>query len=410
MQVYNYDKLNVLHFQHQIYDLENGHFEVLAKGEFCRDLLQYLKRLFDLGHNNIIANILEKIGTCVVEHHNHVIKTKALGIIADFTCLLGGQKDKDLYRIVASILTRWLRREKEYHASYEKIFAQIKAMVIKMFSLRLWSQSEPLIAVSRDIASGSVPKDKLLQKHTSKLHRDVAEKKIIYSLIQVFLESKEPNRTVTGDLLKGLAPYSSEAMILGLFKCNRKDLRLTLLEMIQGESEGVLPILIKKLKDKQPWYVVRNSMILLGSLKDSDLYSFARPFLCHPESRVQCDVVNCIVALGGKDVSERLIAAFLVINDDVKKQLINLLEPLEDPNVGALFLDILEQRMTYSSKVREDLIQTICSSRHLQVSERVVKVLRDIVKESEYLSVDVDPSLEAARKLLQKFEDSDNQL
>ncbi|PHR30061.1 MAG: hypothetical protein COA36_01375 [Desulfotalea sp.] len=407
MPIKYHDKLHLLHFQHAMYDLEKGYFEVLERGEFCRDLQHYLQRLLSLGHKKTVVNILEKVGTCVVEHKEYTLRLQAIGIVAEFTKLLRGQRDKDIFRIVAMIMSGWIRREREYHPGYELIFTHIGALIKKMFSLQLWHQAEPLVMVSRGVHCGTVPTDIKFKKIVNKLRRDIADQKTISVLIQSFLQSKNPDQVITGDLLKAMAPHSSAAMIHSLFKCTRKEIRLHLLKMIPEETEGVLPLLIERLKDKQPWYVVRNGMILLSFLGDPDLYSFARPFLCHPDSRVQGEVLRCIVALGGENVSDRLISAASTINDDVKCLLINLLSPLDDPNIQILFIETMEQRTTLPSMVRDELVRTICCSGKIHASQRGINVLRAIVREGDSMVVVYDPALDAARKLLGQLKDSD---
>ena len=197
-------------------------------------------------------------------------------------------------------------------------------------------------------------------------------------------------------------------MIHALYKCSNKEKRFKFLNMILVERDGVLPVLVEKLKDKQPWYVVRNSMILLGNLQDPDLYSFARPFLCHPDSRVQLEVLHCISTLGGDNVSKRLIRSFSIINDDLKEQLIDLLVPLNNPAIGVLFIDILKQKISVPVAVRQRLIITLCTSGQSHLSPRGIALLREIVMGGEYVSTGSDPALDAARKLIENADDIDN--
>lgn len=408
IQFCNGDKLNVLHFQHNIYDFGNGYCEVLEQEDFYQNLKQYIKRLFELGHKEIILNILNKLETCVIEHNNRRLRFKALGIISDFSSLLNAQKDRDFFYIVVNILTKWLSKEQEYQEGFGRIFKQIKAVIIKMFSLRLWGASESLLVVSQDIISGSISTETSFKRQVSKLHRDIADPTTINCLVESFLESKGSTQTITCNVLKALVPHSSEPMIHGLFKCSSREKRFKFLDMILVERDGVLPVLVEKLKDKQPWYVVRNSMILLGNLQDPDLYSFARPFLCHPDSRVQREVLNCISTLGGENVSKRLIRSFSIINDDVKEHLVDLLVPLNNPAIGLLFVDILKQKISVPVAIREQLIITLCTSGQAHLSSRGVALLRAIVMGGEYVSRGFDPALDAVRKLIKNLDDIDN--
>lgn len=405
IQLCNSDKLNVLHFQHNIYDLGNGYCEVLEKEDFYQELKHYIKRLFDLGHREVILNILNTLGICVIEHDNRQLRLKALGIISDFSNLLKEQKDNDFFEVVVNILTLWFSKEQEYHEGYESIFRQIKTVILKMFSLRLWGQTESLLVVSRDIVSGSISTEIPFKRQVSKLHRDIADPTTINSLVASFLTSKDADQAITCNVLKALVPHSSESVIHCLFKCGSREKRVTLLNMMLAERGGVLPILVEKLKDKQPWYVVRNSMILLGNLQDPDLYSFARPFLCHPDSRVQREALNCIATLGGENVSERLLGSCSLINDDVREHLIDHLIPLEDPAIGMLFVDILKGKMSVPVAAREKLIVAMCSSGQSHLSPGSIAVLKNIVKEGEYVSLGFDPALDASRKLLKTLSD-----
>ncbi|BHH82712.1 HEAT repeat domain-containing protein [Desulforhopalus sp. 52FAK] len=403
MRVHNAETFNVLLFQHNIYDLEQGYFEVLENGDFCAELQQYLVQLFTLGRKDIINNVLIKVGHCVTDDTRPKLQVKALRVITEFSSVLDGLKDKELFSLVCNILTSWLKRQRHLQSTHVKLFGQVEVIIKKMFSLHLWRQTEPLISVSKQITTGVQPVDNLLKKEVSKLHRTIADQKAITLLVNSFLESKDHEDAVVGDLLQALTPHSSEAMIHGLFKCNKKNKRLALLEMISLHREGVLPVLIRKLKDRQPWYVVRNSMILLGSTGDADLYHFARPFLNHPDPRVQREVVLCIFNLGGELVADRLIASFPRLNDRVKPVIIEKLSILDDYNIEAMFLDVLEQRGCFKSTVREELIEKICSSDKLTCSERAITVLREIVEERESLASVSEPSFEYAKGLLKRL-------
>lgn len=404
MQVHNAETFNVLLFQHNIYDLELGYFEVLEKGDFCKDLQQYLKQLFKIGRKDIINNVLIQIGHCITDDKRSNLRVKALWVVTEFSCLLDGLKDKELFSLVSNILTGWLRRERRLQSTHVTLLNQIEVIVKKMFSLHLWSQAEPLVSVSRRIVAGVQPVDNLLKKEVTKLHSTIADQKAITLLVHSFLESKTHEDAVVGDLLQAMIPHSSDAMIQGLFKCSKKNKRLALLEMISQHREGVLPILIQKLKDRQPWYVVRNSMILLGSIGDADLYHFARPFLNHPDSRVQREVILCIVNLGGDQVADRLIVAFPRLNDQVKPTIVEKLSILNDFNIEAMFLDVLEQRVCFESTVREELIEKICSSGKINYSDRAITVLQNILMERESLASVCVSSSEHAKALLKRLQ------
>lgn len=381
MEATTADKLDILLFQHKIYDLELGCFEVLESEDFCARLKNYLSRLFALGKRDIVTKVLTQVGHCAAGHQKQCLRVRSIEIVTDFAKLLSGHKDRDFFQLIANILTGWLKAEKQPHSLHSRLFGEILTIVKRMFSLQLYPQTEPLVTVSKKISHGEVVAEKLVKERVSRLHRNIADEKAIESIVQYFLEKRDPGSSGISDLLVSLTPHSTEAMIHSLFRCSKKNTRLALLDMISKESEGVLPILIEKLKDRQPWYVVRNSMILLGALGDPDLYNFAHPFLDYPDKRVQREVVLCIVALGGENVPKRLIASFARVNDEVKPTILEQLQVYSGHDIDALFLDVLEQRIHFKPEIREILIQKICSSGKLRSNETIVELLNSMISE-----------------------------
>jgi len=400
---YDYNKMNILLFQHRMYDLEMGHYKVLESEDFCQDLLAYLQRLFDLGKRDVVAKVLKKIGLCVAGDHNNNLRTRALRIVTDFTDELSGHKDREIFQLVAQIVSRWLEAERQSHPDHKKLFGQIRTIVQKMFSLQLWGQAAPVVAVSKRISTGELHTERTVTEEVSKLHKSIAEKQSIDAMISCFQQTRKPALTGVAGLLVALTPHSSEAMIHSLFKSGKRSCRLALLGMISKENEGVLPILIEKLKDRQPWYVLRNSMILLGCLKDPDLYHFARPFLSHPDERVQRESVLAVAALGGPNVAERLVASFPRVYDRVKLQVIKELLPYNSGAIHSLFLSCLEQRHNFSPEIREELIDVICSSNKLIIDSKTAGLLNSIVEERESGSTSHMQAAEFARNMMREL-------
>ncbi len=66
------------------------------------------------------------------------------------------------------------------------------------------------------------------------------------------------------------------------------------------------------------------------------------------------------------------------------------------------------KKLFVSAAVREQLIISICSNGQSHLSPRCIEVVREIVKDGEYVSIGFDPALDAARKLIKKLDEVDN--
>lgn len=397
-------KSNMLYFQHNIYDLENGHFGVLLRRGFCDDLLLYLKRLFELDSKNVLLRVLQKLGICVASSDEFRLREKSLLVVMDFAHVLRSKKDEELLKVVAEIAAGWLTKERVYQSGFKRLIGRVRDLAQKILSLQLYSLAEPLVSASKAAGTEQGAKDEKLRREICLLHRQLVDPNAIQCLVQDY--SRGCCSAESEQLLAAFRPYSSEPMIQTLVKSKKKEIRLSLLATLTDMKQGVLPVVLEKLWNRQAWYVVRNCIVLLGSLKDPDLYPFAQPFCYHPDPRVQRQVLHCTVELGGEAVVARLISSYDIICDEVKVDLVATLREYNNPQIGDLYVKILDNRSTLSSGVREQLIKMICQSMQLSASAKTLSVLDDIMNEYDASILENKPLIDAVKSAQQSLLDS----
>lgn len=403
MDLGNNIKSNMLYFQHNMYDLENGHFGVLLRRGFCDDLLLYLKRLFEIDSKNVLLRVLQKLGMCAASSDEFRLRVKSLLVVMDFAHVLRSKNDEELLGVVAEIAAGWLTKERVYQAGFKSLLGRVRDLAQKILSLKLYSLAEPLVSSLKSGGEEGV-KDEQLRREICRLHRQLVDPNAIQCLVQDY--SRGCCSAQSGQLLAAFRPYSSEPMIQTLIKSKKKEIRLSLLATLTDMKQGVLPVVLEKLWNRQAWYVVRNCIVLLGSLKDPDLYPFAQPFYYHPDPRVQRQVLHCTVELGGEAVVARLISSYDIICDDVKTDLVATLMDYNDPKIGDLYIKILENRSSLSPEVREQIIKMICQSRQLSASTKTISVLTDIMNEYDASILENEPLIDAVKSTQQNLFDS----
>lgn len=401
-------KHSMLYFQHNIYDLEKGHFEVLLRRHFCDDLLHYLKRLFELDSKNVLLRVLQKLGTCAASGGEFHLREKSLLVVMDFANVLRSKKDEELLGVVAEIAAGWLAKEKVYKKGFKRLVGRVRDLVEKMLSMQLWSLVEPLVSASEAAGNEQGANDEQLRREICLLHRQLVDPNAIQCLVQDY--SRGCRSLKSEQLIVAFRPYSAEPMIQALVKTKKKEIRLSLLETLTNMKQGILPVVLEKLWNRQAWYVVRNCIFLLGTLKDPDLFPFAQPFYYHPDPRVQRQALHCVVELGGEAVVERLISAYDIICDEVKVDLVATLRVYDNPQIGDLYMRILDNRSAISAEVRDQLITMICYSKQLGRSAKAISVLTGIMNEYDPSIRENKPLIEVVASTQQRLLDAPNGL
>lgn len=95
---------SVFRFQHQIHDLENNRFEVLAHDEFVEELGDYLLQLYLLNHREVAMRVIEKIGECTC-NINSPLRGRALFILLGFAEQMEKEGGEELIKILTPFLS-----------------------------------------------------------------------------------------------------------------------------------------------------------------------------------------------------------------------------------------------------------------------------------------------------------------
>ncbi len=150
----------------------------------------------------------------------------------------------------------------------------------------MWSQSEPVLNVLNQIQCGILLKNVLFRQLIVRIFNGIEDEELLQRMTNSFLDEQDENRDVAECLLTHMGDKAGCYLIGELFACDDREKRFSILDIIPSKSSVVVPTLMQRFETKQPWYVLRNSLLLLARLDDPDLYMLAKPFLLHADSRV----------------------------------------------------------------------------------------------------------------------------
>ena len=357
-----------------------GRFDSLYNDELVENLASYILNKYILDEKQVAGEILEKIGESL-SSDDVAVRERSLMILSVFSEIIIEEDFRDLQEILSGILVDWLQAEDEFIAGFESLCSQLQKIILKMLYSEQWLEVEGHIAVLQRMAAGDIEKPQLIRGMVVKLNENLAEPDILDNLVQAYLDENGERREVAEKLLIHFGRFTAMFLIQKMIYSSSKEERFALIELIPRVGEVTVPVLVACLEENPQWFVIRNVIFIISRLDDSELYAVVEPYLTYNDIRVQQQVISCIEMLGGTQMRKRLVAALLLVNDDLKGQIINQLGQYTDSDVGEAYLSLLENRKNIARHIQDDLVLKLCIRLKFFPSPRAVSCLQDLVHE-----------------------------
>ncbi|MEE4241220.1 MAG: HEAT repeat domain-containing protein [Desulfopila sp.] len=392
----------------QFNDFMHGDDSVLNTPGLIEQLAHYI---FDLYHNGDMQQtllLLERLGeTTIAENLQH--REYALIVLSLVAAKVLEENNEDLLEAISLLLVRWLKNENEYISGFEYICLQLGKLIQKMLEEDLWYQAEDLVTVLSEIKKGTLKKHKLIRQIISRTHSIIAQDTYLDQLTSSYVANHNDKSDVAATLLVQLGEKAAPRMLQTLSSCEDKEQRLRLIDLIPATGIDAIPSLVAKLRSNPPWYVSRNILLILSRIADPAVFEIVKPFIRHQDLRVQQEAVRCIAALNGEQKVSRLLEALNHCDHRVKPLLINLLGPLQEERVGAVFLGLLNNVSIFESALQNSIIQEICKYLPAYSAEKSFAALETLVanqKSREHLTEATLKTIEETCTILRRNIDS----
>lgn len=364
-------------------ELRLGHCTALSDEIQVNGVVDYLLTLLKAAEPSPLATILEDLVVCGC-HGDKAVVDKSHQILSVF---LQSKRSKKippaLLRTIVQAFCKQLSRE-SVGLPYSIDGCEVFTILIKrLIDFHLWGDIETLL---RSINALALDRDGSFQDRTgefSQIFQDSA-KETIPLLVGAFAKAKAGDRQRIKNLLHLFGEAAALPLIGELFRHPDKEVRIALFEMIPRKPNIIVPEILKRLAVKQPWFVLRNAIFILALLDDAGLFCLVKPFLRHPDHRVQKAVIDFIALVGSDEVSSDLLDAILVVDDRLLPGLVLLLQQHGGEDVEAAFLALLSDRHQITVAVRDEVVIRLCESGRLPNFRKTVEVLEKIVTEEKY--------------------------
>jgi hypothetical protein len=380
-----------------------GNFAILENDEIVENLASYILDKYMADEQDLAIKIVEKLGKSLCDG-SVAIRERSLMILSVFTEIIMEQDFEEFREILARNLVEWLKIEDKYIAGFETVCGQLQTVIQKMLESGQWHELENLVVILQQISNGDISKSTLIRGMAGKVHENLAEPDILDKLTNVFLDVQDERRQVAEALLLHMGKFSVRFLIEKMIYSNSKEDRLALIGLIPKFGRISVPVLTKCLDEEPAWFVIRNIVLIISKLGDTNLYQVIEPYLTHRDMRVQQQVINCIETLGGRRVQERLIHALTMVNDELKGQLVIQLGQYEGMDIGYAYIGLIDQHHTFASHVQDDLLMKLCVKIKFYPSLKAAACLEELVNERKKRYGEADKILRAASASLQTMQ------
>lgn len=350
-----------LRFAYTLNDFTQGKTQVLKNNEFFEELNVFL--LADAVDSKQLIDIFRCLGEGALAEEVS-IRERALALLSSAVEFHldrnNGSINRAILFVLAQGLSNWLEFETEMLPGFSVLNKGLEDIALWLLDNSCWLEAEAVVVLLHRIQSGSLKKSRAMQSMTSNTLQNIAKKAIVEKLTNEYLLENELQQ-VTHNILLSFGHKAVLSLLNRVIHSNSRVERLALLDLIPTFGEAAVPALQECLKQNPPWAVVRNVIYLIAEIGSDSHYGLIARYLGHFDERVQHEMINCILKLGGKMMQSRLLDGLGLAHDRLKIYIIRLLleEDDNDGNVLATLLELAGNKANFSGQFGLDLLRAV---------------------------------------------------
>ncbi|MCI5149095.1 MAG: hypothetical protein D3916_06880 [Candidatus Electrothrix sp. MAN1_4] len=256
-------------------------------------------------------------------------------------------------------------------------------------ALLIFGNPKALDVVSKDIC-----------EQAEQLISDLATKPLLELLLIEYLYDRSKGEDA-GRLLvlfgKTAAEFLIEPQSLQQSR-SKPDALLKLFENIGPAAEKSLGALLHRTKD---WYLLRNSIKMLGEIGSPACFADVTALLSHNDLRVKGEVLRAASKIESKEKRNFFLQALRSVPKQLKEPVVALLGDIPDSSLVAPLADLLDEAASARNKSSYQLRTTICKTLGKIGSVKAIPTLKKVIADTKHAGKDAGIAKE---KLLQAAE------
>lgn len=359
--------------------LLEGNMEVFRNKHFIHSLPEALAQLFSRGKEKPAETIIEKFITGLRSENIQIRKDIAQALSLIISSLISENRYETFYRI-SPYLTEWIISETEEIPSLPIIYSQLQVLVQHLLQYNRYEDTIPIMKVFYDIVIGKYQKNVGIQNLARQILKGIAQEDLLDLLMNEFLTDEENKRRAASDCLVLLGAESAPRLLNALRESDSRYERSRILLVLSDIGSLALPSIIDSFNLGEPWYFIRNLVLLVGRLGNKSHLPVLRPMLTYGDIRVQREAITSIYNIAGIESEDIFLSVLPDADDRLKMDIIDVLVTMKSEKAVPVLTDMLKNGFaSASSTMRNDLAAKVCVALGIIGSEKTAMVLQDVI-------------------------------
>lgn len=358
-----------------------GNLEDLGKMEFRQMLPETVKEMLTEHQEAEADNLLMHLAVGLQDSQpaTRILAGQSLTAIAEQLAHLGHWQR--LNKLLPA-LKQAIREKGVSQESIQQAMTAIGALCGQSLLDGKYAQAWELVhflnEISTSTQAGRVPARETLKALSSQ--------SMLEQLLEHYLHSPK-HQEMAGKILVEMGVESAKFQLGRLMSSESRFERKRLLSLIKQTGNPAVSLLLEQLNQESPWYVLRNVVRLLGEIGNPALFAMIRPFIGHSDLRVQQEVLNSAMKIGGDNLRDFLLQALSTIDDTLKIKVVNHIATAHDERFVRPLTDLLESTKPFLGKNKNDLQIALCNTLGTIGSKRATTSLSRVMQSKNVLGL-----------------------
>lgn len=392
--------------------LKSGLSSIL-KGEkepfLDEDLMKKLPAAVDQLYANKKRNTAEAIidnSFIAMNDKNEDVCHAALKSIAETMGKLYEKNRLDELLWVSNKMVPWIKSTSQLSPHDELLYTQLKNLTKKLIHETRYSDCNHILETLNLIAGGRLQKSTATLTMSGKILEEISAQPVIKKFLAA-LKTDDKNRKK--QITFSLATLGSPAVetLLDILKDStdayeRGDIIYVLSKIGHLEISAITD----RLNSDQPWYYIRNLVLIIGRVGSRDHLPVLKKYLGHTDYRVKEEALTGILTIGGVEGRQYLFSILPSIEDPLKMKIISKIGELKITEATPILIKMIQSKSSAGSALKDEIEIKICQAFGRIGSPEAVPALREIVEQKGLLQrkAHSEPVKTAAKKAIEAIE------
>ena len=369
-------------------ELHQGRFTLLEQKDCVPTLAAAVRDLLGEGREAEADGLLMQLAVALQHQRGPVRSHAAHGLAAIAEQLAASGQWQRLTRLRPA-LEQVLRLPGLDPQARAQILQALAALTGHHLASEQYNRAHELVQWFQSLAAPSADPDRddpELRALARDLLKRIGAPPVLDQLLKTALHS-DTHREEASRVLTALGAPAAQMLLQHLMSDDRRYARRRLLDLLRQTGEPATAILLEQLHRDAPWYVIRNIVRLLGEVGGPEHFAAVRPFLTHPDLRVQREVISTGLRIGGEETRDFLLEALQTVPDELKTKVVHHAAEVHDERFVRPLTDLLESPRPFLGKNRDDLQLAICRTLGAIGSKRAAAALGRVAQSRTVLGL-----------------------